>query len=177
MAYQLGSRNKTTKSYESDATSMVFHFRKTSHPELLDVELDASDFAEKWNRLQDQKKPLFDELREQLEEDEEGVSFEDLFFRMDEETRADWNERFSALKSEMRSSDVEPVFDFIADHLTKIGGLLDEDGETLEEPLPWGDIDPADQEGILGSIPPYEVAELFYEIKQTIALTADQKNV
>jgi hypothetical protein len=95
---------------------------------------------------------------------------------MSEEDRKDWNERFVSIKSEIRSDDVEPVHEFISDHLTKIGGLLDEGGDPIEEPVSWDDIDSEDQTGILGSIPPYEVADLFMEIRSTIALGADQKN-
>ena len=176
MTYQLGSRNKTEKNYESTATSMVFYFRKTSHPELLDIELDAAGFSEKWTELQKEKRPLFKELEDQLDEDEEQATYEELFKRLDEDEQADWNRRFTEIKSRIRSDDVAPVFDFIADHLTQIGGLLNEDGEQLEDPIKWDDIPKEDQEGILGAIPPYEVADLFYEIRSTIALTVDQKN-
>ncbi|QDG49298.1 hypothetical protein FIV42_00675 [Persicimonas caeni] len=174
MAYQLGQRERVAGAFDVSQLEITLKYRKTSHPELLDIEIHAAEFEQKWTDWSRAKSRLFDELEPYIESDDAAdIKTAELLARLPDDLRDEWLDEFTTLKSGITSKDVEPVLDFIDDHIMKVDGIRDRQGEPVTE---WDDIPKADRLEVLADIPPHEIASLYGEIRKTIALTVDQKN-
>jgi len=177
MAYQLGQADRSVGSYESDTIEVTFHYRKPTHPALLDIKIMAASFTQKAAEYAESKGELFDEVRGYAEGDEDpyAIGLDPLLDRMDEEDRESWWKRYNKTEMSITSEDVEPVIKFVSDHIKTVEGVVGPDGE---EPVDqWDDLAPRYQREILEAIPPNEVTEVFIDIKQSISLSPDKKNV
>jgi len=174
MAFQIGQSNAVFDQWESDSIEVEFGYRKPTHPEVLDIELEAAEFNEKWKKWERDKAALFAELHAVTtpDDDPDETLLAELISRLDEGARKTWRPRFSDLKSSISSDDIRPVFQFISAHLITIDGVLGTDGKSVKA---WADLDAAAQLEIMGAITPYEVAELYGEIKRSVQLKASEK--
>lgn len=176
MAYTFGS-NRHAGSWESDHIGVDFTFCKPAHPRLLDLELDASGFEQKWSEWEEEKSALFKELYlklDELDEDLSEVTFLDAVQLLEVEVQDDWLGRWGKLKREVTSEEVEPLLSFVQEHIDKVDGVRSEaTGEMVEK---WAEIPVEGQREILGDLPPHEVAGLYMKIKRSAELPAKKKN-
>lgn len=174
MPYQLGQRERVTGAFKVAKLDVTLKYRKTSHPELLDLEIQAGAFEEKWTDWSERQAKLFDRLTPFLHvDDANDIKVSQLWTRMPDDEREEWLADFRALKRGISSEDVQPVLDFVDRHILEVDGVTDREGNAVTQ---WVNIPHDDRRELLGAIPPHEVANLYGDIRQTVALTVDQKN-
>jgi len=171
--FQLGQSQTVFAQYESDSIDVEFGYKKPSHPEILDIELDAAEFNEKWGKWEQDKSILFAELLTVSEpDDDDDTEIATLIARLDDEASKSWLQRLQQLKSQISSDDLKPVYAFISTHIITIDGVLGADGKPVKM---WADLDQSARAEIMGAMTPYDVTGFYGDIKRSVMLKVAEK--
>lgn len=133
---------------ETSDGDFTLGFRKPTHPEILDIQVDVGPFQD---RFYEENRRL-ENLREAKEQ---GEVDEDRPERM-----------------EISSDLVGPIYQFLLDVTVSVDGLESADGESLS----WEDLTEEDQMFLISQVNLPQLLSAFETVMDTVTLEEDRKN-
>jgi hypothetical protein len=173
MAWTIGQNRTPVGDYFADSVEMTFHFLRPDQPAMLDIEIGGADFEESYREHLRKRRDTFGPVWDLRDGAEEELTFEEAVDLLPEGEAETLKEKIKNHRVEIPGDQTIPIIDFVNQHIARVEGVEDGEGNPVEK---WDDVGHADRTAILRHMSIWDLANLHYELKAAAALKPSVKN-